>query len=115
MPFPISRHRQSGVDKRHDLLRKIRRAAIANPLSIAAIDHETHSFKSRNVAGHARLAGAEFPHQFANTMLAPIPHHPEGFEPGRLCECGKNRNGVHGVTHSYALMRITAYKRSSIG
>jgi hypothetical protein len=28
-------------------------------------------------------------------MLAPIPHQPESFEPGRLCECGKNRNGIH--------------------
>ena len=115
MPFPISRHRQSGVDKRHDLLRKIRRATITDPLSIAAVRQETGSFESRHVAGHARLAGAEFPHQFANTMLAPIPHHPKGFEPGRLCERRKNRNGIHGVSHCYALMRISAYMRYSIG
>lgn len=95
MPFPICRHRQRGIDKRHDLLRKIRRAAIADPLRIATIHQETCSLESRHVAGHAGLAGAEFPHQFANTMLAPIPHHPKGFEPGRLCEGGKNRDGIH--------------------
>ena len=99
MPFLICRHRQRGVDKRHYLLRKIRRAAIADPLSIAAIHQETGSFESRHVAGHAGLAGAEFLHQFADAMLAPIPHHPEGFEPGRLCEGRKNRNGIHMVTH----------------
>ena len=84
MPFLICRHRQRGVDKRDDLLRKIRRAAIADPLSIAAIHQETGSFESRHVARHAGLAGAEFPHQFANTMLTSVPHHSKGFEPGRL-------------------------------
>ena len=63
MPFLIWRHRQRGVDKRDDRLRKIRRAAIADPLSIAAVDQEARSFESRHVAGHAGLAGAEFPHQ----------------------------------------------------
>jgi hypothetical protein len=48
-------------------------------------------------------------------MLAAIPHHTEGFKPGRLCECGKNRNGIHEVTHFHALMRIPAYKRSFMG
>ena len=86
MPFPICRHRQRGIDKRDDLLRKIWRAAIADPLSIAAIDHKTRGFKSRNVAGHAGLAGTELPHQFADTVLAPIPYQSEGFEPCRLCE-----------------------------
>jgi len=62
MPFLICRHRQRGVDKGDDLLRKIRRAAIANPLSIAAVDQKARSFESRHVAGHAGLAGAEFPH-----------------------------------------------------
>jgi len=114
MPFPICRHRQRGVDKRDNLLRKIRRAAIADPLRIATVHQETGSFESRHVAGHAGLAGAEFPHQFANTMLAPIPHHPEGFEPGRLCESGENCDGIHRVTYFDALMRITAYKQSSL-
>ncbi len=91
MPFLICRHRQRGVDKRDDLLRKIWRAAIADPLRIAAVHQETGRFESRHMAGHAGLAGAEFPHQFANTMLAPIPYHSEGFEPGRLCKCRKNR------------------------
>lgn len=99
MPLLICRHRQRGVDKRDDLLRKTRRAAIADPLRIAAVHQKTGSFESRHVAGHAGLAGAEFAHQFANTMLAPIPHHSEGFEPGRLCERGKNRNCIHGVTY----------------
>ena len=99
MPFLICRHRQRGVDKRNDLLRKIRRAAIADPLSIAAVDQEARSFESRHVAGHSGLASAECLHQFANTMLLPIPHHPEGFEPGRLCEGGKNRYGIHRVTY----------------
>ena len=95
MPFLIWRHCQRGVDKRDDRLRKIRRAAIADPLSIAAVDNEACSLESRHVAGHAGLARVEFLHQFADTMLAPIPHQPESFEPGRLCECGKNRNGIH--------------------
>ena len=103
MPFLICRHRQRGVDKRDDRFRKIRRAAIADPLSIAAVDQETGSFESRHVAGHAGLTGAEFLHQFANTMLAPIPHHSEVFEPGRLCESGKNRYGIHRVTYATRL------------
>ena len=103
MPFLSCGHRQRGVDKRDDLLRKIRRAAVADPLRIAAVHQETGSFESRHMAGHAGLAGAEFPHQFANTMLSPIPHHPEGFEPGRLCESGKNRYGIHGVTYRTCL------------
>ena len=86
MPFLICRHRQRGVDKRHDLVRKIRRAAIADPLSIAAIDHKTCGFKCRNVAGHAGLAGTELPHQFADTVLTPIPYQSEGFEPCWLCQ-----------------------------
>ena len=92
MPFLICRHRQRGVDKRDDRLRKIWGTAIAHPLSIASVDHETGRLEGRHMAGHAGLAGAEFPHQFANTMLAPIPHHSEGFEPNRLCEGGKNRD-----------------------
>jgi hypothetical protein len=32
-------------------------------------------------------------------MLAPIPHQPESFEPGRLCEGGENRNGIHVITN----------------
>jgi hypothetical protein len=31
-------------------------------------------------------------------MLVPIPHQPEGFEPGWLREGGKNRYGIHGIT-----------------
>jgi hypothetical protein len=92
MPFPICRHRQRGVDKRDDRLRKIWGTAIADPLSIASVHQETGSFEGRHMAGHPGLAGAEFPHQFANTMLAPIPYHSEGFEPGRLCKSGKNRD-----------------------
>ena len=90
MPFLIGRQRQRGVDKRDDRLRKIWGAAIPDPLRIAAVNHQTSRFEGRHVAGHAGLAGAEFLHQFANTMLAPIPHHSEGFEPDRLCECGNN-------------------------
>ena len=90
MPFLIYRQRQRGVDKRHYLLRKVWRTAIADPLRIAAVDHEACGLEGRHVAGHAGLAGTEFAHQFANTMLTPIPHHPEGFEPDRLCEGGKN-------------------------
>ena len=44
MPFLICRHRQRGVDKRDDRLRKIRRAAIADPLSIAAVDQRDRQF-----------------------------------------------------------------------
>ena len=105
MPFPICRHRQRGVDKRDDRLRKIRRAAIADPLRIAAVHQETGSFESRHVAGHAGLAGAKLPHQFANTMLATIPHHPEGFEPDRFCECANNLYRIHKFTH---IMRLCA-------
>ena len=92
MPFLICRHRQRGIDKSDDLFRKIWRAAIADPLSIAAVDHQAGRLECRHMAGHAGLAGAEFPHQLANTMLAPIPQQPEGFQPGRLCEGGKNCN-----------------------
>ena len=53
MPFLICRHRQRGIDKRDDHLRELRCAAIADPLSIAAIDQETGSFESRNVARHS--------------------------------------------------------------
>jgi hypothetical protein len=62
MPFLICRHRQRGIDKRDGRFRKIRRAAVADPLSIAAVNQEARSFESRHVAGHAGLAGAEFPH-----------------------------------------------------
>ena len=37
----ICRHRQRGVDEGDDRLRKVRSAAIAHPLGIAAVDHET--------------------------------------------------------------------------
>lgn len=90
MPFLICRHRQRGVDQRDDRLGKMWGAAIADPLSIAPIDHETGRFERRHMAGHSGLAGAEIPHQFANAMFAPIPQHPEGLEPNRLGEGGKN-------------------------
>ena len=92
MPFLICRQRQRGVDKRDDRLRKIWGTAIADPLRITAVDHQACCLESCHVAGHAGLAGTEFAHQFANTMLTPIPHHSEGFEPDRLCEGGKNCN-----------------------
>ena len=92
MPFLICRHRQRGVDQRDDRLRKIRGAPIADPLSVAAVHRETGGFEGRHMAGHPGLAGAELPHQFANTVLAPIPQHPEGFKSGRLGQRGKNRN-----------------------
>ena len=95
MPFLSCRQRQRGVDKRDDCVRKIRHAAIADPLRIAAVDHQACSLESCHVAGHAGLAGTEFTHQFANTMLTPIPHHPEGFEPDRFCEGGKNCDWIH--------------------
>ena len=90
MPFLIWRHRQRGVDKDDDLIGKIRRPAIPDPLSIAPVDHETRDLQSRHVAGHAGLAGAELAHQFANAVLAPIPDHSEGFKTGWLCEGGQN-------------------------
>lgn len=92
MPFLIGRHRQRGIDERDDRMRKIWGAAIADPLRIASVDHETGRLEGRHMARHAGLAGAESPHQFANAMLAPIPQHPECFEPDRLGECGKNRD-----------------------
>lgn len=95
MPFLICRHRQRGVDKRDNRLRKIWGTPIADPLSIASVGHKTGGLEGRHVARHAGLAGAEFTHQFANTMLAPIPHHPEGLEPDWLCEGGKNHNRIH--------------------
>ena len=90
MPFLIRRHRERGIDKPDDFLREVRRPAIAHPLRIAPVDDETRSFEGRHVAGHAGLAGTEFPHQFADAVLAPIPHHSESFEPDWLCESGKN-------------------------
>lgn len=98
MPFLICRHRQSGVDKRDDALRKIRSAAVADPLSIAAVHQKTSGFESRHVARHPGLTGTKFPHQFAHTMLAAIPDHSEGFEAGWLGECGQNCYWVHIVT-----------------
>ena len=114
MPFLIWRHRQRCVDEGYDLLRKIWYPAVANPLSIAAVDHETRSLESRNVAGHAGLARAECAHQFADTMLAPIPHQTEGFKPSRFGESGKNHNGIHGVIHIKVPMRMSAYRWPSM-
>lgn len=105
MPFLIGRQRQRGVDKRDDRLRKIWGAAIADPLRITAVDHEARRLESRHVAGHAGLAGAEFPHQLADAVLPPIPYHPEGLEPDRLCESGKNLYRIHMVTY---MMRLCA-------
>jgi len=82
--FPDLRHRQCHVDKRHNLLRKVWRAATADPLRVTTVDHEASCFESSHVAGHAGLTRPEFAHQFANTMLPPIPHHSKGFEPNRL-------------------------------
>ncbi len=84
MPFLICRNRQRSVDEGDNRLRKFRRAAIADPLRIAAVHQKTSKLESRHVAGHAGLTGAEFPHQFADTMLASVPDHPEGLKPGRL-------------------------------
>ena len=105
MPFLVRRHRKRGVDKPDDFLREVRRPAIAHPLRIAAVDHETCSLERRHVAGHTGLAGTEFPHQFADAMLAPIPHHSKGFEPDRLCESRKNSDQIHRLTH---YMRLCA-------
>ena len=90
MPFLICRQCQRGIDKRDDRLWKVGGAAIPDPLRITAVGHEARRLESRHVAGHTRLAGTEFPHQFTNAPLAPIPHLPEGFEPDRFCEYGKN-------------------------
>ena len=79
MPFLFCRHRQRGIDKPDDFLREIRRPAIAHPLRIAPADHKTCSFESPHVTRHAGLAGTEFAHQLANTMLALIAHYSEGF------------------------------------
>lgn len=106
MPFTICRHRQRGVDQRDDRLRKVRSTAIADPLRVAPVDHETGRLEGRHVARHAGLAGTEIPHQFANTMFPPIPHHSEGFETNWLCDGRKNRVGIHGLTN-YAPMRIS--------
>ena len=64
--------------------------AVAHPLGVTSVDDEASALERRHMTGHTGLAGTEVPHQFADTMLAPIPHHSEGFEPNRLCECGKN-------------------------
>lgn len=88
MPFSIGGQRQRGIDERCDRSRKIRGTAIANPLRIAAIDQETRSLQDRHVAGHAGLARAELPHQFTDTMLAPISQHSKSFQPERLRESG---------------------------
>src|SRR5450631_1453167 len=99
MPFLIYGQRQRGVDKPDDFLREVRRAAVADPLRIAAADHEASRLEGGHVAGHAGLARTEFTHQFANTMLTPIPHQPEGFDPDRLCESGENHNWIHVPSH----------------
>ena len=106
MPLLIRGQRQRGIDKRHNLTKKVRRAAIADPLRIAAIGNEAGSLKGRHVTGHAGLAGTKFAHQFTNTMLAPIPHHPKGFEPDRLCESRKNCYRIHRFTQ---YLRLCAY------
>ena len=62
MPLPICRHSQRGIDKRDDLLRKIWRAAIADPLRIAAIGDEARGLEGRHVTGHTGLTSADFPH-----------------------------------------------------
>ena len=57
--FPVGRQRQRGIDEGDDLLRKIGRAAVADPLRVAAVGHEAGGLQRRHVPGHARLAGAE--------------------------------------------------------
>ena len=42
-------------------------------------------------------------------MFAAVPDHPEGFEPGRLCEGRQNCDGIHMLTSIIMLMRISAY------
>ncbi len=111
MPFLIGRHRQRGVNQRDDRLRKIWGAAIADPLRITSVHHETGRLECSHMAGHAGLAGAEIAHQFANAMLASIPQHPKSFEPDRLGEGGKDRYGKHGFTRlcAYAHKRIYSF------
>ena len=92
MPFLICRDRQRGIDKRNHRLGKFWGTTIADPLSISSVHHETGSLEGRHMAGHPGLAGTEFAHQFANTVLAAIPEHPKGFEPDWLCESGKNND-----------------------
>lgn len=98
MPFLICRQCQRSINKRDNLRRKIRRAAIANPLRIAPIDHETRKFERGDVAGHPRLGGAELSHQFADAMLAPVPYQPKSPQSRWLGKRGENHNGIHGVT-----------------
>ena len=57
--------------------RHFRIAAIAHPLGVAPVDHETRRFQDAHVARHARLRRAELVHQLANAMLAAIPEDAE--------------------------------------
>jgi len=84
MPFLLGRQRERGVDKCRDLWREPGRTAIANPLRIAPVNHEACGLERSHMAGHAGLAGTELTHQFAHTVLTPVPHHSQGFEPDRF-------------------------------
>ena len=84
MPFLIHGDRQRRVDKRHNLSRQFGRTAIANPLRIAPVNHEACGLERSHMAGHAGLAGTELTHQFAHTVLTPVPHHSQGFETDRF-------------------------------
>ena len=99
MPFLSGGQSQRGIDQRHNLSREIWRAAVAHPLRITTVDHEARCLESRHVPGHPGLAGAELPHQFANTMLSSVPHHSKGFETGRFRECRQNNYWIHILNH----------------
>lgn len=57
-------------------------AAVADPLSVAPIDHQPDPLEDAHVAGHPRLGGPKLGHEFAEAMLVAISEQSPGGQPG---------------------------------
>ena len=85
-------------------------AAIAHPLRVTPIRHQTCALELRQVSRHARLGGTEFLHEFANTVLFSIPEEADGAKPSGFGEGGEDRGRAgHGLN-----IRYSAYARKRI-
>ncbi len=75
---------QDCVDNGNDFVRKIETAAIAHPLRIAAIQHQTGLPKRLREARHPALTCIEADHQFTDAMLIAVSDKGECSAAGRV-------------------------------
>ncbi len=82
------------VDDGDDCWRQGRIAAITHPLRVAPVDDQPGGLEGGHMARHARLAGVDLLHQFADAMLFAVPQQAKRGEAGGFGQGGKERNDI---------------------